>query len=429
MIKRYSRPKMAKIWTLENKFQKWLDIELAACYAHMKMGTIPKKDYDQICKKAKFDVTRIEQIEAEVNHDVIAFLTSLSENIGPSSRYVHLGLTSSDIVDTAFSMLIKQSGEVLLDGVLELLETLKVQAKKYKLTPIMGRTHGMHAEPTTVGLKLSVYYQEMQRNKQRLLDALDTLNVGKLSGAVGNYAHIPPKLEEMVCNKVGLSAAKISTQIIQRDRHAQFMSTLAIIGGTLEKIATEIRSLQKTECNEILEPFGKKQKGSSAMPHKKNPITCERISGLARMIRGYALTALENQNLWHERDISHSSTERILFPDATILLDYMLGLMCKVINGMVVNADQMQENIGKSYNVFFSQQLLLKMVEKGMLREEAYRVVQKNALDAYKNKIPFDQQIQNDNVVTTLLTPSELEGIFDFSKYTKHIDLIFKRVY
>ena len=293
----------------------------------------------------------------------------------------------------------------------------------------MGRTHGVHAEPTTLGLKLTIWYEEMKRNKARLIKALDTTNVGKISGAVGNYAHMPPKLEALVCDELQLNIAPVSTQVLQRDRHAEFITTLSIIGGTLEKMAVEIRGLQKTEFNEILEPFSKKQKGSSAMPHKKNPIICERVTGLARVLRGYAVTAMENQALWHERDISHSSTERIIFPDATVSLDYMFGLMTKVIDGMTVNEEQMKQNIAKSYNVFFSQQLLLQMVQKGMLREDAYRIVQRNAHAAFDEQILFDDKIKNEPQIKDLFTDEELSELFSFSPYTKHADEIFDRVY
>jgi adenylosuccinate lyase len=429
MIKRYSRPEMQKVWDLENKFQKWLEVELAACNAHVKLGNVPKEAYEEIKEKAAFKVERISEIEADIQHDVIAFLTNLAENIGPSSRYVHLGLTSSDVIDTAYSLIVRDASKILITDIKEFMKILAKQAKKYKYTLTMGRTHGVHAEPTTVGLKLSVWYEEMKRNLKRLKDAKEALDYGQVSGAVGNYAHISPELEVLICKELGLKPANISTQILQRDRHAQYICTIAIIAGTLEKIATEIRALQKTEFNEILEPFSKKQKGSSAMPHKKNPILCERVSGLARTIRGYAVNAMENQNLWHERDISHSSCERIIFPDSTILLNYMFYLIKRIIGEMVVNEEQMKENIGKSYNIFFSQQLLLKMIEKGMLREDAYRIVQKNAMKSFKEKKFFDKQIRKDPEITKLLTKTELDELFDFSKYTKNVDLIFKRIY
>ena len=429
MIERYSREKIASIWTLDNKFQKWLDIELAACEAHEKLGNIPSEDLKTIQEKASFDTKRILEIENEIHHDVIAFTTSVAEFVGPSSRYVHLGLTSSDVVDTGFSLLIVEAGNLILDEVEKLLTSLKNQAYKYKLTLMMGRTHGVHAEPTTFGLKLTTWYEEIKRNKVRMRDAIENCQYGKISGAVGNYAHISPKIEEFVCQKLNLKPSKVSTQILQRDRHAHFMSALAILAGTLEKMATEIRGLQKTEFNEITEPFSKKQKGSSAMPHKKNPIICERVSGLARVVRGYALTAFENQSLWHERDISHSSAERVIFPDATIAVDYMLSLMIRVIENMVVNENQMKTNIERSYNVFFSQKLLLRMVEKGISREEAYRIVQRNAHAAFDDQILFDDKIKEDKEIISLFTKDELNNLISFDQYTNNIDLIYERVY
>jgi len=420
---------MAQIWDPNTKFQKWLEVELAACRVHFEQGSIPESDYQSILQNARFDVTRIDAIEQEVQHDVIAFLTSVAEFVGPSSRFIHLGLTSSDVVDTAFSLLIRDAGAILIDDIDTLMAAVKSQAITHKYTPEMGRTHGVHAEPTTFGLKLTVWYEELRRNRQRLTESLAQINVGKISGAVGNYAHMAPDVEAKVCHYLNLEVAPISTQILQRDRHAHVMTTIAIIGGTLEKMATEIRALQKTEFNEVIEPFGKGQKGSSAMPHKRNPIICERISGLSRSLRGYALTALENQNLWHERDISHSSAERLIFPDATVTLDYMFGLMTNVIENMTVNVDQMGENIGKSYNVFYSQQLLLKLIDKGLLREDAYRIVQRNAISAFQERVPFDVKINADSDVTAQLSLEEIEAIFDASKYTQHVDTIYKRVY
>lgn len=420
---------MADVWEPTNKFQKWLDVELAACKAHVKLGNIPEASYKTICEKANFNVERIDEIESDIHHDVIAFLTCVAEYIGEDSRYVHLGLTSSDVVDTAFSLLIQDAGTILLKDMDTLQSSLKTQAEKYKYTLTMGRTHGVHAEPTTLGLKLTIWYEEMTRNKGRLEAALLATNVGKVSGAVGNYAHMPPKLESLVCSELNLTPSPASTQVLQRDRHAEFMNVVAIIAGTLEKMAVEIRGLQKTEFNEVTEPFSSNQKGSSAMPHKRNPIICERVTGMARVMRGYALTAMENQALWHERDISHSSTERIVFPDATIGLDYMFGLMTKVIDGMTVNEDQMQRNIEKSYNVFFSQKLLLRMVEKGMLREDAYRIVQKNAHAAFDEHVMFNDKIREDETITTMFTENELADIFSFDPYTRHVDEIFARVY
>ncbi|MSR88092.1 MAG: adenylosuccinate lyase [Candidatus Margulisbacteria bacterium] len=429
MIPRYSRPEMKAVWEPENKFQKWLAVELAACKAHVVLGNISKEDYQIICEKAQFDVARIDEIEAEIHHDVIAFLTNVAEYVGPPSRFVHLGLTSSDVVDTAFSMLIQDSGKLLIDAIDVFQEALKEKAFQYKKTLVMGRTHGVHAEPTTFGLKLTVFYEEMKRNRERLVRAVETLRVGKVSGAVGNYAHMPPALETMVCEELGLLPSPSSTQILQRDRHAEFMCTLAIIGGTLERLATEIRGLQKTEFNEVLEPFSEKQKGSSAMPHKKNPIMCERVTGLSRVIRGYALTAMENQNLWHERDISHSGAERVIFPDATIGLDYMFGIMTRVLKGMTVNEDQMMENIGRSYYIFFSQQLLLKLVQTGISREDAYRVVQRNAMSAFQERQNFIEKVKTDTEITSLVSAAELDALLSMDNYTRHVDVIFDRVY
>jgi adenylosuccinate lyase len=429
MIDRYSRKEISDIWSLENKFNKWLAIEIAACEAHVELGNISAEDVEHIKKTAKFDINRIEEIEAEIHHDVIAFLTSVAEFVGPQSRFIHLGLTSSDVVDTGFSLQIQDAGNLLIKALKDLSETIKAQAHTYKKTLIMGRTHGVHAEPTTLGLKLSIWYEEMQRNIKRLKNATEDLNVGKISGAVGNYAHMPPKLEELTCKKLGINIASISTQTLQRDRHAAFISTIAIIGGTLEKMAVEIRGLQKTEFNEIQEPFSSTQKGSSAMPHKRNPILSERVTGLSRVLRGYAVAALENQALWHERDISHSGSERVIFPDATIALDYMISLMKKVLAGMVVNKEQMLENIGRSYHVFFSQKLLLKLVEKGSTREDAYRLVQRNALAAFDEKRLFEDKIKEDKDITNLFTTQELDELVSFDQYITHVDSIFKRIY
>jgi len=429
MISRYSRPHMTAVWESHNKFQKWLEVELAACYAHVQLGNISKEDYATIVSKAKFDVERINEIEADIQHDVIAFLTNVAEYVGPASRFVHLGLTSSDVVDTAFSMLVQDAGAILLADIAEFQSALQERALEHKLTLCMGRTHGVHAEPTTFGLKLAVFYEEMKRNKRRLEASLAGLKVGKVSGAVGNYAHMPPQLEEIVCAKLGLEASNASTQILQRDRHAEFMCAVSITAGTLERLATEIRALQKTEFNEVIEPFSSKQKGSSAMPHKRNPIVCERVTGLARVIRGYTLTALENQNLWHERDISHSGAERVIFPDATIALDYMFGLMTKVVKGMSVNVDQMKVNMGRSSHVFFSQQLLLKLINTGISREEAYQLVQRNAISAFVEQVDFFDKVRLDTEITSRVPADELTALFSFEPYSRHADDIFKRVF
>ena len=428
MIKRYSREKMANVWSDQTKFQKWLDIEVAACVGHNKLGNIPDNDLKEIQDKANFDVKRIREIEAEINHDVIAFTTSVAEFIGPSSRFVHMGLTSTDVVDTALCLQIQDASTILLEDIDDLLSILKEKALLYKDTLCMGRTHGVHAEPTTFGLKLAVWFEEFKRNKERLEKAKEQLRMGLISGAVGNYANITPELEKLVCEELNLKPSPISTQTLQRDRHAEYITSLGIIAGTLDKMATEIRALQKTEFNEALEPFAKAQKGSSAMPHKRNPITCERISGLARTIRGNVVTALENQVLWHERDISHSSAERVIFPDATIGLDYMFGLMIRVLKDIVVNEDAMLKNIQASYNSFYSQPLLLLLVNKGITREKAYRIVQRNALSAFDNKTLFDEQIKTDEDIQSLLTKEEQKEIFSLDRYKKHTDMIFEKL-
>jgi len=420
---------MRAVWEPQNKFQKWLDIEIAACKAHLDLGNIPEDAFNTIKEKAQFDVARIDEIESEINHDVIAFLTNLAEYIGEPSRFVHMGLTSTDVVDTALCLLVQDAGKILMDNINKFLSALKTQADTHKYTMMMGRTHGVHAEPLSFGLKVTIWYEEMKRNQKRLHRSLEHLRVGVISGAVGNYAHISPELEIMVCQELGLNPSPISTQILQRDRHAEFLSSVAIIGGTLEKIATEIRALQKTEFNEVLEPFSKTQKGSSAMPHKRNPITCERVSGLARVLRGYALSAMENQNLWHERDISHSSVERVIFPDATISLDYMFGLMTRVITDMVINEEEMRRNIDSSYHIFYSQPLLLSLVNKGLSREDAYRIVQKNALNAFDSKTLFGDVVRNDSDISNLISNDELNDIFSMDRYQANIDHIYNRVY
>ena len=429
MIDRYTRHEMKIIWSDERKFTHWLAIELAACDAHVAAGRLKAADVAVIKEKAKFSVARIKDIESEIHHDVIAFLTNLAENIGPESRFVHLGLTSTDIVDTAFCMQIQEAGKQLQLGLRQLLDSIKTQAHTHKYTLQMGRTHGVHAEPLTFGLKLTVWYSELQRNQARLTQALDQLAVGKLSGAVGNYANIDPQIEAFVCEKLGLTPAAAATQTLQRDRHAQFISVLAIIAGTLEKMATEFRALQKTEFSEVYEPFDRDQKGSSAMPHKKNPILSERVTGLSRIMRGYAAAALENQALWHERDISHSSAERVLFPDATTALDYMIHLMIRVVSDMVVDKTRMQHNIDQSQHIFYSQPLLLVLVESGLTREIAYRLVQKQAMRAYDTQTPFKTCVLSDATIMAHVSPAALEAVFSTDRYTQNINTIYERVY
>jgi len=428
MIPRYTRPAMGKIWTDENKFKTWLDIELLACEAQAELGVIPKDAIKVIREKAKFDVKRIDEIESEVKHDVIAFLTNVGENVGEESRYIHIGMTSSDILDTGLSLQMKQSADLLLNDLLNLKDILARRAKEFKYTLMIGRTHGVHAEPITFGLKLALWYDETKRNIKRLEQAKDTISYGKISGAVGTFEHLDPFIERYVCEKLGLKPAPISTQILQRDIHAEFLTTLAIIGSSLEKFATEIRHLQKTEVLEVEEYFSKGQKGSSAMPHKRNPVTCERVAGLARVLRGNAQAAMENISLWHERDISHSSVERITIPDSCILLDYMLGLMNDLIDKLIVYPENMQRNLNLTNGLIFSQEVLLALTKKGMKREEAYASVQKHAMEVWRTKNSFKDLLKSDSNIMKYLSNTELDELFDLKKCIRNVDYIFKRV-
>lgn len=427
MIDRYTLPEMGRIWELENKFRKWLDIEIAAAEAMAELGEIPAGAARNIREKAGFDVKRIEEIEAVTNHDVIAFLTCVAEYVGEDSKYVHLGMTSSDVGDTALCLLMREAGEHLL-GRLEILrEKIRAKAREYKYTPMIGRTHGIHAEPMTFGMKMLLWLAETERNTERLKKAVETISVGKLSGAVGTYANINPEVEARVCAKLGLKPAYIATQVIQRDRHAEYMSALAVTGATLEKMATEIRNLQRTDIREAEEFFGKGQKGSSAMPHKRNPITAERISGLARVLRGNALAAMENVALWHERDISHSSVERVIVPDSTILLDYMLHLMVRVIDNLLVYPEAMMENMNKTRGLIYSGRLLLALVDKGILRERAYELVQRNAMQVWATGRNYLDLLLADGEVMELISEAELRGLFEYNWYLRHVDMIFAR--
>jgi adenylosuccinate lyase len=431
MIARYTRPAMGNIWTEENKFQTWLDIEILACEAQAELGIIPKEAVKVIREKAKFDSKRIDEIEIQVKHDVIAFLTNVGEYVGPESRFIHLGMTSSDILDTGLAIQMKQSAELLLNDLNLLQEILARRAKEHKYTIMIGRTHGIHAEPTTFGLKLALWFDETKRNIRRLEQAKETIAYGQISGAVGTYEHLDPFIEKYVCEKLGLQPAPISTQILQRDLHAEFMTTLAIIGSSLEKFATEIRHLQKTEVLEAEEYFSKGQKGSSAMPHKRNPITCERVAGLARVLRGNAQAAMENISLWHERDITHSSVERIIIPDSCILLDYMLGLFSDIIDKLIIYPDNMRKNIDLTHGLIFSQEVLLALTKKGMKREDAYAAVQKSAMDVWSNeagKKNFKEVIKSDKNITTYLSDKELDELFDLKKSIRNVDYIFNRV-
>ncbi|WP_418791694.1 adenylosuccinate lyase [Phosphitispora sp. TUW77] len=427
MIERYTLPEMGRIWTLENKFQKWLDVEIAACEAMAELGQIPAEAVKVIREKAAFDVNRIDEIEKVTNHDVIAFLTNVAENVGEESKYIHMGMTSSDVGDTAMCLLMKEAAEHLLPKLAILREKLVEKAGEYKYTPMIGRTHGIHAEPMTFGMKMLLWIAETDRNIERLNRAIETISVGKLSGAVGTYANIDPEVERRVCEKLGLQPASIATQVIQRDRHAEYMATLAVIGSTLEKIATELRNLQRTDIREAEEYFAKGQKGSSAMPHKRNPITGERISGLARILRGNALAAMENVALWHERDISHSSVERVIVPDSTILLDYMLHLTIRIIGSLLVYPDAMIENLNKTKGLIYSQRVLLALVDKGILRERAYELVQRNAMEVWRTKEDFLDLLQKDNDVTGLISAEELRSLFDYNWFLRHVDTVFQR--
>jgi adenylosuccinate lyase len=428
MISRYTRREMGTIWEDENKFRIWLEIEILACEAQADLGVIPPEAVKAIRQKAAFNVSRIDEIEREVKHDVIAFLTNVGEYVGPESRFIHLGMTSSDVLDTCLAVQMKQSGELLLKDLNALAGVLARRAKEFKSTVMVGRTHGIHAEPTTFGLKLALWYDETRRNIKRLEGAVERIAVGQISGAVGTFEHLSPKVEEYVCAKLGLKPAPVSTQILQRDRHAEFMNTIALIGSSLEKFATEVRHLQKTEVLEAEEYFSKGQKGSSAMPHKRNPITCERIAGLSRVLRGNALAAMENVALWHERDITHSSVERIVVPDSCILLDYTLALMTDVLDKLLVYPEQMRTNLDRTHGLIFSQSVLLAMTQKGMKREDAYRIVQSNAMDVWRSGQDFKELLMASPEVRKYLSVPEVEELFDLRKSIRNVDYIFERV-
>jgi adenylosuccinate lyase len=429
MIERYTRKEMGRLWEPENRFQKWLDVEIAACEAWTDLGKIPKSALAVIKQKAGFDLRRIDEIEVVVKHDVIAFLTSVAEKIGPESRYVHKGLTSSDIVDTAQSLLMKEAAGIIVKDLKGLIAVLKEQAFRYKNTVCIGRSHGVHAEPMTFGLKFTLWYEEAKRNLERMERARKIISIGKFSGAVGTFSNIPVAIEEKVCKKLGLKPEPIATQVVQRDRHAEYLSTLAIIAASIEKIAVEIRHLQRTEVLEAEEPFAKGQKGSSAMPHKRNPVGCENLSGLARVVRTNALAAMENVALWHERDISHSSVERVIIPDSTILVDYMLNRLTGILSGLLVYPERMMENLNRSYGLYNSQNVLISLTEKGMTREDAYALVQKHAMMSWKTRKQFKALLSKDKVVKKYLSAKELNDIFDLKNYLRNIDYIFKRVF
>ena len=429
MIPRYSRKTMAAVWEPENRFRTWLRIEILACEAMARAGEIPAAALRNIKKKASFDVERIEAIEKVVKHDVIAFLTAVGERIGPDARYLHLGLTSSDVLDTSLAMLLVEAAEILESDLRDLLAVLKRRAYEHKQTPMMGRTHGMHAEPITFGLKIALWHSEMERNLERLRRAKKRIACGKISGAVGTYAHLSPEVEAYVCKNCGLAPAPISNQIIQRDRHAEFFTTLALIASSVEKIALEIRHLQRTEVAEAEEPFSEGQKGSSAMPHKRNPIGSENLMGLSRIMRANALAALENVALWHERDISHSSVERIIGPDSTILLDYMLGRITHLMDQLVVYPETMKTNLARSRGLIFSEGIMLKLVRKGLSREDAYALVQRVAFRALKGKKELKEDLLQDQSVLRYLRPKEIQEVFNLTHCLRHVDEIFRRVF
>jgi adenylosuccinate lyase len=427
MIERYSRPEMKRVWSDENKYDKWLEVEIAVCDAWAEAGVIPRKAIPKI-KLAKCNLKRMEEILRETHHDVTAFLGAVSESIGEESRYIHLGLTSSDVIDTATSLQLVEASDLLLRGVKELTVVLAQRAIEHKYTIMIGRTHGIHAEPTTFGLKLALWMEEMRRNLQRLAEAKKAVAVGKISGAVGTYATVTPEIESRACRKLGLAPAPISNQVIQRDRHAQFVTTLAILAGSLEKFATEIRALQKTEVREVEEPFGAGQTGSSAMPHKRNPELCERVCGLARLTRGYAVTAIENITLWHERDISHSSNERIILPDSCLALDYILAIFTSVMKNLAVFPARMKKNLELTHGLVFSQRVMLALIETGLSRQDAYQMVQRNAMKSWQGGRSFLKLLKADDEVTAAIAPPELERIFDYQHYLQHVDEIFQRL-
>lgn len=427
MIERYSRPQMKKIWSEENKFDQWLKVEIAVCEAWAELGEIPQKEIVKI-RKASCNLKRIAEFLKVTHHDMTAFLNSVAESLGTESRFIHLGLTSSDVMDTALGLQLTQAADILAKDVAELISVLESKAIEHKYTIMMGRTHGVHAEPTTFGLKIALWTEEMKRNAQRLAGARKNISVGKISGAVGTYATVPPQVEKIACAKLGLAPAPISSQIVQRDRHAQFLTTLAIVASSLEKFATEIRSLQRTEVLEVEEPFEEGQTGSSAMPHKRNPELCERICGLARLIRGHALTSLENIALWHERDISHSSAERIILPDSCLAVDYMLSIFTLIMKGLKVYPENMRRNIELTQGLIFSQRILLALINKGLIREEAYKMVQDNAMEAWRDKKSFLALLLMDKRITNYLTEGELKSLFDYSYYLKYVDTVFERL-
>ena len=429
MIERYTRPAMGSVWTDENKYKRWLEVEIAVCEAWAQLGKIPRPALREIKRKAGFSVERIDEIEKVVKHDIVAFLSSVAENVGPNSRFIHLGLTSYDVVDTALSLLIRESLETIRGELGELKRLLKKQAIKHKKTVCIGRTHGIHAEPVTFGFKLLVWYEEVKRHLSRLDRAVEVISVGRISGSVGTYIHLDPRVETLALQKLKLEPARVSTQVLQRDRHAEVLSTLALLVTSIEKFALEIRHLQRTEVGEVEEPFTKGQKGSSSMPHKKNPVRCERISGLARLVRANAQVGLENMVLWHERDISHSSAERVAFPDSFILTDFILAEAIDIIGNWTVHPERMKANVGATRGLIFSQSVLLALTKRGLPREAAYQVVQRNSLKAWNEGLDFRALVAADPEVTGLLRPADIDRCFSVAPYLDKIDGIFERVF
>ena len=427
MIERYARPEMMKIWSEEGKYRRWLDVELAVCEVHAERGLIPKEALETIRARAAVDPARVSEIESQVRHDVIAFLTNVAENVGPASRFIHYGMTSSDVLDTALALQIRDSGHLVQAGLARIRAALGKRAMEFKHTPCIGRTHGVHAEPTTFGLKLLVFYEEMCRQSERFDRALSDAAVGKISGAVGTFAHLPPEVEEAVCGRLGIGFEPVATQVVQRDRHAAFIGSLALIASSLEKIAVELRHLARTEVREVQEEFGAGQKGSSAMPHKRNPWRLENVTGLARVMRGYASAALENQALWHERDISNSSVERVIFPDATTTLDFMLNRLSGLIETLVVFPDRMRENLELTRGLAFSGTLLLALAEKGLAREDAYALVQGHAMDTWDRGGDYRERVTGDSRITALLAKEEIDRAFSLDEALRHVDAIFER--
>ncbi|TVP84439.1 MAG: adenylosuccinate lyase [Alkalicoccus sp.] len=428
MIERYTRPEMKKLWNDENRYQAWLEVEILACEAWAEIGDIPKEDVKKIRENASFDVNRILEIEEETRHDVVAFTRAVSETLGPERKWVHYGLTSTDVVDTALSYLLLQANDILEQDLRRFIDILKNKAKEHKNTVMMGRTHGVHAEPTTFGLKLALWHEEMKRNLERFLQAKESVRAGKLSGAVGTYANIDPQVEQHVCRGLGLEPSPISTQTLQRDRHAHYIATISLIGASIEKMAVEIRGLQKSETREVEEFFAKGQKGSSAMPHKRNPIGSENMTGLARILRGHVVTAYENVALWHERDISHSSAERIMLPDATTALNYMLNRFGNIVKNLTVFPENMKANMGRTYGLIYSQRVLLTLIDKGMAREEAYDLVQPKAMQAWEEAVQFRTLVETDEEITSRLSEKEIDDCFDYRHHLTHVDMIFNRL-